>query len=181
MVRPVRPPWCRRSCACASGHSRTYSNTCSLPPTRPPARCPPTTAPPCCSAADVRPPAKKSLGQNFLIDGHHQRRIVAALAPTAEDVVVEIGPEHGALTQHLLGRVRRLLLVELDDAMAARWQGELHGRSDAEVRHQDALTLDLTELGEPVERIKVVGNIPYNITSPLIFHLLARGRRAAVI
>ena len=129
----------------------------------------------------MRAPAKKSLGQNFLIDPHYQRRIVDALAPGAGDAVVEIGPGHGALTGHLLGRVRRLVLVELDRAIAARWAQELAGRTDAELRHQDALSLDLAALGEPLEQLKVIGNIPYNITSPLIFHLLERGRRAALI
>lgn len=129
----------------------------------------------------MRARAKKSLGQNFLIDPRHQQRIVDALAPAADDVVVEIGPGHGALTRHLLGRVRRLVLVELDGPIAAHWAQELAGRADAEVCHQDALTLDLAALGEPLERLKVIGNIPYNITSPLIFHLLARGGRAALI
>lgn len=129
----------------------------------------------------MRPPAKKSLGQNFLTDPHHQQRIVQAIDPAPDDAVLEIGPGHGALTRHLLGRVRRLVLVELDDVLAAGWQRELGGRSDATVLHQDALTLDLAALGEDVARLKVVGNIPYNITSPLIFHLLQRGRRAAVI
>jgi 16S rRNA (adenine1518-N6/adenine1519-N6)-dimethyltransferase len=127
----------------------------------------------------VRSPAKKSLGQNFLIDRVHQQRIIAALDPGPEDVVLEIGPGRGALTQHLIGRVRRLLLVELDDVLARHWQAELGGRDDVEVLHQDVLSLDLARLG--VERLKVVGNIPYNITSPLVFHLLEREHRAAVI
>lgn len=126
-------------------------------------------------------PAKKSLGQHFLIERTYQERIVAALEPAPADVVVEIGPGRGALTQHLAGRVRRLVLVELDDALAAHWEHELGGRADVEVRHQDARTLDLGALGTPAEQLKVVGNIPYHITSPLIFHLLQPQWRAARI
>jgi 16S rRNA (adenine1518-N6/adenine1519-N6)-dimethyltransferase len=120
----------------------------------------------------VRPPAKKSLGQNFLTDRVHQQRIVDALEPAADDVVLEIGPGRGALTQHLVGRVRRLVLVELDNALAAHWRAELGGRPDVEVLHQDVLTLDLAALACADERLKVIGNIPYNITSPIVFHLL---------
>lgn len=126
-------------------------------------------------------PAKKSLGQNFLVERAYQERIVAALEPQPDDAVVEIGPGRGALTRHLVGRVRRLVLVELDDALAAQWQTELGARPDVEVRHQDALTLDLTALDVAPARLKVIGNIPYHITSPLIFHLLQPGRRAALI
>jgi 16S rRNA (adenine1518-N6/adenine1519-N6)-dimethyltransferase len=129
----------------------------------------------------VPAPAKKSLGQNFLIDRSHQQRIIAALDLEPTDVVVEIGPGRGALTQHLAGRVGRLVLVELDDALAAHWQAELGSRADVEVRHQDVLTLDLAALGTPPENLKIVGNIPYNITSPLVFHLLARDQRAGLI
>ena len=126
-------------------------------------------------------PAKKSLGQHFLIERAYQERITAALEPGPDDVVVEIGPGRGALTRHLLGRVQRLVLVELDDALAAHWQAELGGRADVEVRHQNALTLDIAGLGVPLEALKVIGNIPYNITSPLVFHLLDAGGRAALI
>jgi 16S rRNA (adenine1518-N6/adenine1519-N6)-dimethyltransferase len=126
-------------------------------------------------------PAKKSLGQNFLVERSYQERIVGALEPGPDDVVLEIGPGRGALTRHLLGRVRRLVLVELDDALAAQWQNETAGRADVEVRHQDALTLDLRTIGVAPEHLKVIGNIPYHITSPLLFRLLEPDRRAALI
>lgn len=138
-------------------------------------------APSCWSAADVRSPAKKSLGQNFLTDRVHQQRIVDALEPAADDVVLEIGPGRGALTQHLVGRVQRLVLVELDNALAAYWQAELGARADVKVLHQDVLTLDLAILGSEGERLKVIGNIPYNITSPILFHLLQPEHRPSLI
>lgn len=124
--------------------------------------------------------AKKSLGQHFLGDPNLQRKIVEALDPTAADRVLEIGPGTGALTRHLVGRVRHLTLVELDDRLAARLAEEYGGREDIDVVHADVLDLSITELarGEP---IKVIGNIPYGITSPLIFHLLDARPRPSVI
>jgi 16S rRNA (adenine1518-N6/adenine1519-N6)-dimethyltransferase len=114
--------------------------------------------------------AKKSLGQNFLIDANIQRKIVAALEAGPEDEVLEIGPGRGALTRHLAGRVGRLVVVELDDALAAALAAELGGA--VEVIHGDALDVRLTAVSALPERLKVVGNIPYNITTPLLFHLL---------
>ena len=67
--------------------------------------------------------AKKSLGQNFLVDQNLQRKIVEALDPSPADAVLEIGPGHGALTRHFVGRVARLILVELDDRLAAKLVG----------------------------------------------------------
>lgn len=126
-------------------------------------------------------PAKKSLGQNFLVDPVHQQRIVAALEAAAGDVVVEIGPGRGALTEHLLGLPARLVLIELDDALAAHWRQRLHGLPEATVLHQDARAVDFASLGGADRPLRVIGNIPYNITSPLLFHLLETARRAEAI
>jgi 16S rRNA (adenine1518-N6/adenine1519-N6)-dimethyltransferase len=76
---------------------------------------------------DELPRAKRSLGQNFLIDANIQRRIVDSLEPGPGDEVMEIGPGVGALTRHLAGRVRRLVLVELDNDLAARLRAEYAG------------------------------------------------------
>ena len=116
--------------------------------------------------------AKRSLGQNFLVDPNAQRRIVDALDADASDEVVEIGPGQGALTRHLAGTVRRLVLVELDDALAAALAREYAGRDDVVVVHGDVLDTDLAGLLEDPARAKVVGNIPYNITTPILFHVL---------
>lgn len=115
--------------------------------------------------------AKKSLSQHFLIDPNLQKKIVEALDPGPGDRIVEIGPGTGALTAHLVGRVAHLRLIELDDGLAARLSEEYGGRPDVEVVHADALALGPSELGID-DDIKVIGNIPYGITSPLIFHLL---------
>jgi 16S rRNA (adenine1518-N6/adenine1519-N6)-dimethyltransferase len=125
--------------------------------------------------------AKKSLGQNFLIDPNYQRKIVEALGIGAGDEVLEIGPGRGALTAHLIGRPRRLILVELDDFLAAQLQERWGGRPDVDVVHGDALELDLHALTSRPDALNVIGNIPYNITSPLIFRLLERPRPAQIL
>jgi 16S rRNA (adenine1518-N6/adenine1519-N6)-dimethyltransferase len=121
--------------------------------------------------------AKKSLGQNFLLDPNQQRRIVAALEAAPHDVVLEIGPGQGALTRHLAGTVRRLILVELDDHLAAALAMSYGGRPDVAIVHADFMDVDLTSLADDVRSLLVVGNIPYNITTPLIFRLLERDLR----
>lgn len=124
---------------------------------------------------------KKSLGQNFLVDPNLQQKIVDTLAPHADDEVLEIGPGTGALTRRIVGRVRRLVAVELDDVLAADLEAELGGRDDVDILHRDILDVETAEVTSDPERLKVIGNIPYNITTPLIFRLLERQRRPAVL
>jgi 16S rRNA (adenine1518-N6/adenine1519-N6)-dimethyltransferase len=114
--------------------------------------------------------AKRSLGQNFLIDPNLQRKIAAAINPRAADVVIEIGPGRGALTRHLAGSVKRLITIEKDDALAAALQEEFRN-TPVSVLHADALLTNFAELAQG-EAFKVIGNIPYNITTPLLFHAL---------
>ncbi|HIC52397.1 MAG TPA: hypothetical protein EYO97_01065 [Gemmatimonadetes bacterium] len=83
--------------------------------------------------------AKRSLGQNFLVDPNLQRKIVAALGATPNDEVVEVGPGRGALTHHLIGTVGRLVLIELDNELAAHWTAEAADRDDVHVVHGDVL------------------------------------------
>lgn len=133
--------------------------------------------------ADAHRP-KRSLGQNFLVDQNVQRKIVDALEAGAGDVVVEIGPGRGALTRHLVGRVRRLVLVELDDDLAGSLKAAYGSRSDVEVVHSDILEVSVTNLVGGVadaEGAKVIGNIPYNITTPILFHLLTRPRPREIV
>lgn len=125
--------------------------------------------------------AKRSLGQNFLVDPNIQRKIVDALGAGPDDEVLEIGPGTGALTRHLAGSVRRLVAVELDDALAAALRDEFGRTPGVEIIHANALDVDLGDHIEDVASLKVVGNIPYNITTPLIFRLLERPVRPARI
>jgi 16S rRNA (adenine1518-N6/adenine1519-N6)-dimethyltransferase len=123
------------------------------------------------------PRAKKSLGQNFLIDVNTQRRIVDALDPGPDDEVMEIGPGQGALTRHLAERAGRLVLVELDDELARRLEAEFAGNERVRVIHRDVLKVPLEEVTDDPSRLKVIGNIPYNITTPILFGLLERRPR----
>lgn len=125
--------------------------------------------------------AKKSLGQNFLVDPNLQRKIVDALDVRPDDTVLEIGPGRGALTRRLAGRSACLVLVELDDRLAADLAVEFAERPGIRVVHADALETPLTSLFPDPTRVKVIGNIPYNITSPLLFHLLERPRPAEIL
>jgi 16S rRNA (adenine1518-N6/adenine1519-N6)-dimethyltransferase len=115
---------------------------------------------------------KKSLGQNFLRDENIARKIVAAVAPLRSDVVVEIGPGEGALTKYLVNAVRRLVVVDVDERVTRRLSGQFPAEQ-LQVVHADFLETDLAALSSAAgSRLRVVGNIPYNITSPILFHLL---------
>jgi 16S rRNA (adenine1518-N6/adenine1519-N6)-dimethyltransferase len=110
-----------------------------------------------------------------------QRRIVEAISPGRDDEVMEIGPGVGALTHHLAGRVRRLVLVELDDSLAARLRSHFAGEPSVEVVNADILSVPLEQVSADPARLKVIGNIPYNITTPILFSLLERNPRPSQI
>jgi 16S rRNA (adenine1518-N6/adenine1519-N6)-dimethyltransferase len=123
----------------------------------------------------VRP--RRSLGQNFLRDDNTARKIVRAIDPRHGQVLLEIGPGEGALTGHLAALAQKLIIVELDDRVVARLRDELP--ASVILLHADVLDVDLEQLAEEHGRLRVVGNIPYNITSPILFHVL--DRRASVV
>ncbi len=123
---------------------------------------------------------RKRFGQHFLNDGSIIGAIVDAIAPHPGQTVVEIGPGLGALTQPLVERLGHLIVVELDRDLAAR----LRSRSDLTVIESDVLNVDFAELADAaatgakidnavgVSTLRVVGNLPYNISTPILFHLL---------
>ncbi len=124
----------------------------------------------------VRLGPRKSLGQNFLRDDNIARKIVAAIDPREEDCVLEIGPGEGALTRHLAGRCRTLTVVDVDERVVSAMR-TLFSDGSVEVIFGDFLATDfqafaLTHPG----RFRVVGNIPYNITTPILFHVLDNRR-----
>ena len=118
--------------------------------------------------------AKRSLGQNFLIDPNLQRKIAGAVgAPSgAGESVLEIGPGHGALTRHLAGSGATVTAVELDDDLAAALTERYQDDPRVTIVHDDILSVELSSLTADWGRTRVVGNIPYNITTPIIFRLL---------
>jgi 16S rRNA (adenine1518-N6/adenine1519-N6)-dimethyltransferase len=111
--------------------------------------------------------ARKRFGQNFLADAHYIGRIIDAVAPRPGDNLVEIGPGLGALTHRLIERAARIAAIEIDRDLAARLR-ETYGPEQLALHEGDALTFDFTVLGE---NLRVVGNLPYNISSPLLFRL----------
>lgn len=119
-------------------------------------------------SARLRP--KRSLGQNFLRDDNIARKIVAAIDPGRDDVMLEIGPGEGALTRYLAPSVHTLIAVDIDERVTTRLRTVLADRH-VTVLCQDFLTTDLAALAG-THRLRAVGNIPYNITSPILFHLL---------
>ncbi len=115
--------------------------------------------------------ARKRFGQNFLVDGNIIRKIVAAIDPKPGQVMVEIGPGLGAMTRPLAQSLDRLHVIEIDRDLAQRLrEGDLAER--LEIHEQDALKFDFGALGDALgQDLRVVGNLPYNISSPLLFHL----------
>lgn len=115
-------------------------------------------------------PQKAKLGQNFLADLSARRRIVEALGDVSDKTVVEIGPGKAAITELLAQKSQRLIAVELDRELAANLRQRFAG-SQVEVIEQDILTVDLGSLRHDNEKLLVVGNLPYYITSDILLHL----------
>ncbi|MCB2000065.1 MAG: 16S rRNA (adenine(1518)-N(6)/adenine(1519)-N(6))-dimethyltransferase RsmA [Rhodoferax sp.] len=124
---------------------------------------------------------RKRFGQHFLVDHTVIDAIVRLIAPEPGQVMVEIGPGLGAMTQPLVERLGHLAVIELDRDLAAR----LRARADLRVVQADVLTVDFTALRDTLQagtasaaagpaqrRLRVVGNLPYNISTPILFHLL---------
>ena len=117
---------------------------------------------------------RKRFGQHFLHDPRTVERIVAAVTPAPTDTLVEIGPGEGVLTAPLLAAAGELHAVELDRDLAAalrarpQWQDRLH------IHAADALAFDFAALAPAGGRIRIIGNLPYNISTPILFHLLTQ-------
>jgi 16S rRNA (adenine1518-N6/adenine1519-N6)-dimethyltransferase len=118
---------------------------------------------------------RKRFGQHFLHDGGVIRRIVDAVAPQPGERIIEIGPGRGALTWPLLARAGRLETIEIDRDLAATLRADPRGQGGLTVHVQDVLRLDFTALRGDGPPLRVVGNLPYNISTPLLFHLLDAG------
>ena len=115
--------------------------------------------------------ARKRFGQNFLVDAQVIGEIVAAVAPRRDDLVVEIGPGLGALTGPLLGRLDHLHVVEIDRDIVARLRKH-YSPERLTIHEGDALAFDFGALADSAgKKLSVVGNLPYNISTPLLFHL----------
>jgi 16S rRNA (adenine1518-N6/adenine1519-N6)-dimethyltransferase len=121
--------------------------------------------------------AKKKFGQNFLVDEQIIGDIISAICPEPEDNMVEIGPGLGALTRPLLKKLNHLHVVEIDHDIIARLEHDYpqdNSKSKLTIHAGDALEFDLATLPAP---LRIVGNLPYNISSPLLFHFAAYAER----
>ncbi len=115
---------------------------------------------------------RKRFGQNFLHDPAVIARIVDAVAPAPTDHLVEIGPGRGAITAPLLARAGRIDVVEIDRDLAAELAARFGAEASFHLHVADALAFDFTALAAAPKSLRIVGNLPYNISTPLLFHLL---------
>lgn len=121
--------------------------------------------------------AKKKFGQNFLVDEQIIAGIISAIRPEPEDNMVEIGPGLGALTRPLLKKLNHLHVVEIDRDIIARLESDYpqnNPKSKLTIHAGDALEFDFATLPAP---LRIVGNLPYNISSPLLFHFASYAER----
>lgn len=112
--------------------------------------------------------ARQKLGQHFLFKGSILERIAAAACAAREDLVIEIGPGRGALTEKLLKRANRVIAIELDYELAEDLRRKFAGDSRLEVIHADVLQTDLGQLPGGAQGAPIAGNLPYYITSPIL-------------
>jgi 16S rRNA (adenine1518-N6/adenine1519-N6)-dimethyltransferase len=118
--------------------------------------------------------ARKRFGQHFLTDGAIIDAIIDAIAPKPGEALIEIGPGLGAMTHPLVARCEQLTVIELDRDLAQR----LRSKPGIEVIEADVLQVDFDALAQARgQRLRVVGNLPYNISSPILFHLLGSAAR----
>jgi 16S rRNA (adenine1518-N6/adenine1519-N6)-dimethyltransferase len=123
-------------------------------------------------------PVRKRFGQHFLHDPGVIRRIIDAVAPAPGERIVEIGPGRGALTWGLLERARRLDVIEIDRDLAGALSADPRALGGLHVHIENVLDTDFLRLRGSGAPLRVVGNLPYNISTPLLFHLLTQ--RAAI-
>ena len=121
---------------------------------------------------------KKQLGQHFLADAHYVEKIVLAVNPKDGERLVEIGPGQGAITFPLLRRHPKLTVIEFDRDLIAPLTAAAAPLGELTIVHRDVLQVDFTTLAEG-GRIRLVGNLPYNISSPILFHALDHAQAIA--
>ena len=118
---------------------------------------------------------KKGLGQNFLIDDSVLDDVVDGAEVNEDDFIIEIGPGFGTLTRALLRRAKRVCAIELDDKLLPILEDELKEFDNFELIHDDALKVDFNELIGDEKSVKLVANLPYYLTTPIIVNLLTGG------
>lgn len=119
---------------------------------------------------------KRSLGQNFLVKSQYSARIVDSVRPQAGETIIEIGPGQGALTEQLVASSARVVAVELDRELAAMLRGDFAGSANFSLIEADALKVDFCETIMPAVTARVVANLPYNISTPILQRLIEQRR-----
>ena len=114
---------------------------------------------------------RKRFGQNFLHDAGIIHQIVFAISPQKGEKIVEIGPGKGALTGPIIEETGKMQVVELDRDLIPLLQENLQGKGELTVHSADALKFDFAQLSEGKHDLRIIGNLPYNISTPLLFHL----------
>ena len=132
-------------------------------------------------SSSIRPAAKKSLGQNFLVDRRIVGRILGAAEVNPDDTVVEIGPGRGTLTRALADRVGRLVAVEIDENLAASLAESFRDIPHVDILPADARHVDIESLVEPAAPYKVVANLPYYAATPIIRRFLEARHKPTVM
>jgi 16S rRNA (adenine1518-N6/adenine1519-N6)-dimethyltransferase len=115
---------------------------------------------------------KKSLGQHFLVDPHYQQRIVESVAPRADETIVEIGPGQGALTARLVESGARVIAIELDRKLIGSLMVRFGSRENFRLIAADALAVDFCQEIAPAASARVVANLPYYISTPILQRLI---------
>ena len=131
------------------------------------------------TGASRLPRPRKRLGQHFLVDPTALERIADALGPTASDVVVEIGPGRGALTDLLSRRAKRVIAIELDRDLVPYLRARYREAGNVDVIERDVLEVNLGEVAG--SEFLLAGNVPYYITTPILFHALEPPRPARAV
>jgi len=116
--------------------------------------------------------AKKRYGQHFLHDPGTIDRIVRAIDPRPGERIVEIGPGRGAITAPVLARAQALDVVEIDRDVVPLLEAQCRGRGELRVHVADALEFDLRALRGTGPKLRLIGNLPYNVSTPLLFHFI---------
>src|SRR5262249_21442764 len=120
----------------------------------------------------TKPFAKKSFGQNFLIDSNIVQKIVDAISPAAEDTIIEIGPGRGALTEELVKSGGQVIAIELDRDLIGPLEQQFVGNDNFRLLSVDALKTDYAELRPPEKKLKLVANLPYYISTAILQRLI---------